>query len=215
MVNDKTVNCEQVWREVSNYIDGEVNPELRSAMDEHFRTCQRCASVLAGTRNVVTLYGDERMLEVPAGFSRRLERRLAKTVPVGIRRWPTWSTWLVPIAAMALIAGAIRLANTFSFRHPVKSPLALPANHIPPDMVVVVSSGSKLFHVPGCKFIHDKDSERTLTASEAVREGYAPCSRCLRQYLKTSNRYHDDDEDADADTDPQEPQAKVLGAIGN
>ena len=72
------LNCEQVWREVSNYVDGDVDATLRSAMDEHFKTCKRCASVLAGTRNVVQLYGDERMLEVPAGFSRRLEKRLTQ-----------------------------------------------------------------------------------------------------------------------------------------
>jgi methylphosphotriester-DNA--protein-cysteine methyltransferase len=52
--------------------------------------------------------------------------------------------------------------------------------------VVVVSSGAKIFHVPGCPFIHDKASERTMTAKEAMQEGYVPCTRCLRQYLKTS-----------------------------
>ncbi len=77
MVENQKMNCEHVWREVSNYIDGDVDVALRSSMEEHFKTCQRCASVLAGTRNVVQLYGDERMLEVPAGFSRRLEKRLA------------------------------------------------------------------------------------------------------------------------------------------
>ena len=66
--NQNMLNCEQVWREISNYVDGDVDAGLRSAMDEHFRTCAHCASVLAGTRNVVRLYGDERMLEVPAGF---------------------------------------------------------------------------------------------------------------------------------------------------
>ena len=78
MVENQKMNCEQVWREVSNYIDGDVDAALRSSMEEHFKTCQRCASVLAGTRNVVQLYGDERMLEVPAGFSRRLEKRLTQ-----------------------------------------------------------------------------------------------------------------------------------------
>ena len=54
------MNCEQVWHEISNYIEGEVEPGLRSAMDEHFRTCKRCSSVLEGTRNVIRLYSDER-----------------------------------------------------------------------------------------------------------------------------------------------------------
>ena len=55
MVNLQTVNCEHVWREISNYIEGEVDAGLQAAMDEHFRTCKKCASVLAGTQNVIRL----------------------------------------------------------------------------------------------------------------------------------------------------------------
>lgn len=178
-------NCERVWREISNYVDGDVDPALRSTMNEHFRTCKRCASVLAGMRNVVQLYGDERMLEVPAGFSNRLQRRLAKDVAVTGKRWSSWSAWLVPVAAMALIAGSVVLMNSLTFRNFIQSRHAQPGNNVPPDLVVVVSDGSKLFHVPGCPFIHDKASERTMTAREATRDGYVPCTRCLRQYLKT------------------------------
>jgi hypothetical protein len=184
------LNCEQVWREVSNYVDGEVDAALRSSMDDHFRTCKGCASVLAGTRNVVQLYGDERMLEVPAGFGSRLEKRLSKDAAVKRRGWSSWSAWLVPVAAIALIAGGLKLANTFTFRNFIKSQHALPANNIPSDLQVVVSSGSKLFHVPGCPFIHDKDSERTMTAKEAMKDGYVPCTRCLRKYLQTSLAGH-------------------------
>ncbi|MGA7046159.1 MAG: zf-HC2 domain-containing protein, partial [Candidatus Sulfotelmatobacter sp.] len=134
------VNCEQVWREISNYVDGDVDAALRSTMDEHFRTCKRCASVLAGTRNVVQLYGDERMLEVPAGFSRRLEKRLAKNAAVKGSGWSSWSAWLVPLAAIALFTGALSLVDTLTFKHPAKSILAEPGHNIPPDMLVVVSS---------------------------------------------------------------------------
>ncbi len=185
MVNPGTVSCEQVWREISNYVDGDVDAALRSSMDEHFRTCKRCASVLAGTRNVVALYGDERMLEVPAGFGRRLEKRLAKGPVVTGSVWSSLSAWLVPMAAMMVIAGGMVVTSSLTHGHFFKSQHAVPAKDIPPDMVVVVSSGAKLFHVPGCEFIHDKASERTLTAKEAMQEGYVPCPRCLRQYLKT------------------------------
>ena len=207
MVNQVT-SCEQVWREVSNYVDGEVDAELRASMDEHFRTCARCASVLAGTRNVVQLYGDERMLEIPAGFSRRLQKRLSKN---SVARWSTWAAWLVPVAAMALIAGGLQVTNSLSHRRPVKSQQAIPAKDIPPDMVVVVSSGAKLFHVPGCAYIHDKASERTLTAKEAMQEGYMPCPRCLRQYLKTGVAGHSDTESASAEGE-EEPEEVVSVA---
>ena len=209
---ENTVNCEQVWHEISNYLDGDVDPALRSAMDEHFRTCRRCASVLAGTRNVVRLYSDERMLELPLGFSRRLEKRLASNAAGKRGGWSSWSAWLVPVAAMALIIGGYKLTSSFTFHRPAKSILAAPATNIPRDLQVVVSNGSKVFHLPGCPFIHDKATERSLTAKEAMQQGYVPCSRCLRQYLKTelmrrtgrrriesadSNnpRYEDQDED--------------------
>jgi hypothetical protein len=212
VVNQKMLNCEQVWREISNYVDGEVDAALRASMDEHFRTCKRCASVLAGTRNVVQLYGDERMLEVPAGFSRRLEKRLAKSAATG-RGWSSLAAWLIPVAAIALFTGALALVDQLTFKHPAKSILAEPGHDIPPDMLVVVSDGSKVFHVAGCPFIHDKATERTITAKQAMQDGYVPCSRCLRRYLKTglTGQPGTDDDDAEA----EDGQEEVLNTPGH
>jgi hypothetical protein len=181
------VNCQQVWKEISNYIEGDVDAPLRAAMEEHFGTCTRCKSVLEGTRNVVQLYSDERMIEVPTGFGRRLERRLAQGARVRRSTWSTWSAWLVPVAALALITGGLRWANSLTVPHPLQSEHAQPARNIPPDMVVVVSAGAKDFHVPGCDVIHNKDKIRTLTAKEAIREGYVPCVRCMRKYLQIAS----------------------------
>jgi hypothetical protein len=181
------VNCQQVWKEISNYIEGDVDAGLRVAMDEHFGTCTQCKSVLEGTRNVVQLYSDERMIEVPTGFGRRLERRLAQGARVRRSTWSTWSAWLVPVAALALISGGLRWANSLTVPHPLQSEHAQPGRNIPPDMVVVVSAGSKDFHVPGCDVIHNKDKIRTLTAREAIREGYVPCVRCMRKYLQIAS----------------------------
>lgn len=190
MVNGERVNCELVWREISNYLEGDVNASLRTAMDEHFRTCQHCASVLAGTRNVILLYGDERMIDVPAGFGRRLEKRLSHRVQAAGGRWSVWSTWLVPVAALLLFAGGLRLANSLTVTPQLKSKHAQPGEGIPPDMQVVVTDEAKIFHVAGCSFIHNKNTERTLTAKEAMREGYVPCLRCMREYLHTAVAGH-------------------------
>jgi hypothetical protein len=184
------VKCERVWHEISNYLEGDIEPALRTAMDEHLRTCQRCSSVLEGTRNVVRLYGDERMMEVPSGFGRRLERRLAQNVRVTGGRWSVWSTWLVPVAALVLIAGGLRVANSLTAGPELKTEHAQPGQGIPPDMLVVVTSDAKLFHVAGCDFIHNKQTERTLTAKEAMRQGYVPCLRCMREYLHTATKGH-------------------------
>jgi hypothetical protein len=209
---ENTMQCGKVWAEISNYIDEDVDAALRPALDEHFQSCARCASVLAGPRNVVKLYGDERMLEVPAGFSRRLEKRLAKNAAGSDRRWSTWATWLVPVAAIALIVGTVALTNSLTFRNYLQSRHAQPGDNVPADLVVVVETGSKLFHVKGCPFIHDPASERTMTAKEAKSEGYVPCTRCLRQYLRTKLAGpHNDGADAE-DSDVQEEGPKANAA---
>jgi hypothetical protein len=183
MTNGEAVNCEQVWREISNYVDGEVDGALRSAMEQHFHTCQRCTSVLEGVRNVTQLYGDERMVEVPAGFSRRLEKRIARDVRENHGQWSTWSAWLVPLAALALITGSVRLASSNVPSFPAKSQMAQKGQGIPPDLVVLVATGTRVFHVAGCTFIHNKNEVRSLTAKDAIAEGYVPCLRCMRKYL--------------------------------
>ena len=189
MVN-RELSCELVWKEISNYIEGDVDASLREGMDDHFRSCKGCASVLAGTRNVIELYGDERMIEVPAGFGQRLQRRLNQSARSRKSTWSTWSAWLVPVAALALIAGGLRWANSLTPPHPMLSEHAQPGHGIPPDMIVVVSQGAKDFHRPGCDVIHNKDRVRTLTAKEAIREGYVPCIRCLRKYVQVASAAH-------------------------
>ena len=213
MVSPATLNCEHVLREISNYLDGDVDAALRSTMDEHFRTCKRCASVLAGTKNVVAAVRGRAHAGSACGFSRRLEKRLSRNTAATASRWSSWSAWLVPVAAIALIAIGLGLRSSFPFRNPPKSILSAPARDIPPDMLVVVSDGSKVFHVAGCPFIHDKASERTITAKQAMQDGYVPCSRCLRQYLKTG--LVGPTEDNDDNVEAEDGLGEILSKAGH
>jgi hypothetical protein len=175
------VNCEDVWREISNYLEGDVEPSLRLVLEEHIRGCKRCAAVLDGTRNVIQLYGDERMLEVPLGFGRRLQDRLEENMPRSRRRF---LGWIVAAAGASLVAGVIEVARASILSRPeLRSEHAQQGNGVPPDMQVVVSKDGKIFHHPGCPFIHEKTHVETMTAREAMQEGYAPCVRCMKQYL--------------------------------
>lgn len=70
------IDCKHVWEHISAYIDGEVDAELRAEIDTHLETCEICSAVLDSTRNVVVLYADGRVFELPTGFSERLHERL-------------------------------------------------------------------------------------------------------------------------------------------
>ncbi len=179
------VNCQHVWREISNYLDGEIDAETRAAVETHIAQCKHCTAVLDGARNVVQLYGDDRLFELPVGFSRRLQRRLGQeTSSSGFAGWRSF--WMLAVAAVALVAGAVTFGNSSVFAHPdMRSRLAQPALKMPPELMVVLSSEGRIFHVPGCKYLHNKvgESPELMSASQAMCEGYAPCPRCLRQYL--------------------------------
>jgi len=72
------IECKHVWEYISAYIDGDVDAELRAEIDRHLETCEICSAVLDSTRNVVILVADNRVFELPAGFSSRLHDRLEK-----------------------------------------------------------------------------------------------------------------------------------------
>jgi anti-sigma factor RsiW len=72
------LDCKHVWREISNYIDGDLDPSVLAGMEEHLAHCRHCAAVLDSTRNILYLIADERTFAVPIGFSERLRARLER-----------------------------------------------------------------------------------------------------------------------------------------
>jgi hypothetical protein len=87
-----------------------------------------------------------------------------------------------------LITAGVWLANSWTVERHARSQMAAIERNIPPDMQVVVLDGAKLFHVAGCDLIRNKDKDklRTLTAKDAIQQGYTPCLRCLRKYVDTT-----------------------------
>lgn len=77
------ISCEEVWREVSNYLEGEITEELRGRMEIHFKNCRHCTAVLDGIGNLLQLVGDTRAFSVPAGFSDRLYQKLGRKLGNG------------------------------------------------------------------------------------------------------------------------------------
>jgi anti-sigma factor (TIGR02949 family) len=70
------IDCRHVWKELTNYMEGDLTPELRERIAHHLEACKHCTAVYDGTKNVVRLLGDERALELPQGFSQRIYQRL-------------------------------------------------------------------------------------------------------------------------------------------
>ena len=74
------IDCNHVWESISAYIDNDVDPVVRADIDRHLETCEICSAVLDSTRNVVILVADERVFELPTGFSDRLHARIDREI---------------------------------------------------------------------------------------------------------------------------------------
>lgn len=70
------MRCKDVWREISNYLDDDISPEMRAELERHLENCRHCAALVDSTRNVLLLVADERVFPLPIGFSDRLRKRL-------------------------------------------------------------------------------------------------------------------------------------------
>lgn len=77
------LNCKHVWRQISDYIEGTIEPELRIDIETHLAHCRHCAAVLDSTRNILVLVADDRTFELPVGFSERLHTKLSETIASG------------------------------------------------------------------------------------------------------------------------------------
>jgi len=172
------ITCETVWRESSNYLEGDIAPELRVAIDEHTQGCKECKSVMDGLRNVVTLYGDERLMALPAGFSQRLQSKLnANKTPT--RR--QFFGWAVAVAASVVAVGSFELFHHTAQEKAVETPHK--PKPVPPEMKVVVADGGQHFHRAECPLLKGSSNPRTITAAEAIHEGFDPCPQCMSVYL--------------------------------
>jgi predicted anti-sigma-YlaC factor YlaD len=66
------IDCYAARRELVNYMEADLTPELRARVDYHLQNCDHCAAVYDGVRNVVRLLGSKESIELPQGFSQRL-----------------------------------------------------------------------------------------------------------------------------------------------
>jgi hypothetical protein len=74
------IECKHVWDHISGYLDDSLSPEIRELVQRHLEHCEICSAILDSTRNILVLTADDRVFELPVGFSDRLHARLAREI---------------------------------------------------------------------------------------------------------------------------------------
>jgi len=70
------IECKHVWEHISGYLDGTLDATVLEQVQKHLEHCEICSAILDSTRNILVLTADDRVFELPIGFSERLHARL-------------------------------------------------------------------------------------------------------------------------------------------
>jgi hypothetical protein len=66
----RSISCKRAIREVSNYIDGQIDPAVRSEIERHLHVCRRCAVVFDSTGKLLRVIGDDLVFPTPISCTR-------------------------------------------------------------------------------------------------------------------------------------------------
>lgn len=70
------MNCKGVVEQLSNYLDGELDPALAEELCRHLEACEDCRVVVDTCRKTIQIYCKCEPLPLPTGVRERLERAL-------------------------------------------------------------------------------------------------------------------------------------------
>jgi hypothetical protein len=124
------VTCEEVRELLSSYIDGELDPNIRDALERHIKSCRECEAELAGLRHTVDMLKSLEEVEVPETFRSSLMEKVREAMPA---RAPGFASRFKnmfstgPRRALALAAAALVLVvainsglGTLQFGEPLR-----------------------------------------------------------------------------------------------
>lgn len=77
------LECKHVWDYISGYLDDNLPQETKEQVQKHLDHCEICSAILDSTRNIIVLTADDRVFELPVGFSERLHARLDREINPG------------------------------------------------------------------------------------------------------------------------------------
>ena len=69
--------CHQVIRRLSEYLDGELDPDLESELRLHLEHCEDCSMVVDTTRKTIEIFCNTGPAPLPEDVQQRLNRLLS------------------------------------------------------------------------------------------------------------------------------------------
>ena len=74
------MNCKAVIHEISNYIDGALEPADKQELEQHLEDCEDCKIVVDQTKLTVDVFCDSEPVELPGDVRSRLHEALHRKI---------------------------------------------------------------------------------------------------------------------------------------
>ncbi len=70
------MNCKQTLNEISDLLDGELDPELAEAVRKHLEACPDCTVIVDTTKRTIELFCGSEPMPLPPKVEERLRKAL-------------------------------------------------------------------------------------------------------------------------------------------
>jgi anti-sigma factor RsiW len=72
------LNCQDVIRDLSNYIDDELDADLKQELESHLHDCTDCRLVVDQTKKTIEIFCDSELVELPNDVRNRLHEAVRR-----------------------------------------------------------------------------------------------------------------------------------------
>ena len=66
------MTCKEFLNELTDYLDGAIEPSVRTELEEHLVWCHNCYVVLNTTQQTVQIYRNQELYELPEALRAKL-----------------------------------------------------------------------------------------------------------------------------------------------
>ena len=74
------MNCKNVIREVSNYIDGDLDPHLLEDLKRHLEHCEDCTMIVDQTKKSIAILSGSKLFDLPDDVRARLRAAVHRKI---------------------------------------------------------------------------------------------------------------------------------------
>lgn len=83
------MNCTEFLAKLTDYFDGQIDPELLAEVKSHLGSCHHCEVVVSTTKQTISIYRAHETYEFPEDLATRLRAAVMKRCAEAPRPKPT------------------------------------------------------------------------------------------------------------------------------